>query len=95
MTFTIMARCQDSGKLGIASATRSLAVGARMTPALRNKGVVAVMAIADKRLGMTALRLLDAGHKAPGVIDELVAADPDHEYSVWFNQEAKSISDVC
>jgi len=47
------------------------------------------MAIADKRLGMTALRLLDAGHKAPGVIDELVAADPDHEYRVWFNQEAK------
>ena len=89
MTFTIMARCQDSGKLGIASATRSLAVGARVTPALPNKGVVAVMAIADKRLGMTALRLLDAGHKAHGVIDGLVAVDLDHEYRVWFDQEAK------
>ena len=89
MTFTIMARCQDSGKLGIASSTRSLAVGARVTPALPNKGVVAVMAIADKRLGMTALRLLDAGHKAPGVIDELVAVDLDHEYRVWFNQESR------
>ena len=89
MTFTIMARCQDSGKLGIASATRSLAVGARVTPALPNKGVVAVMARADKRLGMTALRLLDAGHKAPGVIDGLVAVDLDHEYRVSFNQESR------
>jgi uncharacterized Ntn-hydrolase superfamily protein len=80
MTFTIMARCQHSGKLGIASTTRSLAVGARVIHALPNKGVVAIMAIADKRLGTTALKLLDAGYKAPGVIEGLVAADPDHEY---------------
>jgi len=75
-----MARCSDTGKLGIASTTRSLAVGARVTHALPNRGVVAIMAVADRRLGETALRLLDAGYKAPGVIDGLVAADPDHEY---------------
>jgi uncharacterized Ntn-hydrolase superfamily protein len=80
MTFTVMARCPDSGKLGIATATRSLAVGARVPHAAANSGVVAIMAIADPRLGDTALRLLDLGYKAPGVIDALVASDPRYEY---------------
>lgn len=80
MTFTVMARCPDTGMLGIATATRSLAVGARVPHAAARSGVVAIMAIADPRLGDTALKLLDLGYKAPGVIDALVAADPEHEY---------------
>lgn len=80
MTFTAMARCPDTGKLGIATATRSLAVGARVPHVAPRKGAVSIMAIADPRLGQTALRLLDDGYKAPGVIDALVAADPQFEY---------------
>ncbi len=80
MTFTVMARCNSTGKLGIATATRSLAVGARVPHIRANLGVIAVMAIADRRLGVTALNLLDAGYKAPGVIDGLIAADPNYEY---------------
>lgn len=80
MTFTVMARCPDTGKLGIATSTRSLAVGARVPHVLPNRGVVAIMAIADRRLGETALELLEMGYKAQGVIDGLVAADPQHEY---------------
>lgn len=80
MTFTVMARCPDSGKLGIATATRSLAVGARVPHAAANSGVVAIMAIADPRLGDTAIKLLDLGYKAPGVIEALVASDPQYEY---------------
>ena len=80
MTFTVMARCPDTGKLGIATSTRSLAVGARVPHVRPNSGVVAIMAIADRRLGETALDLLKMGYKAPGVIDGLVAADPQHEY---------------
>jgi uncharacterized Ntn-hydrolase superfamily protein len=38
------------------------------------------MAIADARLGHMALRLLELGYKAPGVIDELVKGDPYAEY---------------
>jgi len=80
MTFTVMARCPDTGMLGLATATRSLAVGARVPHAAPRSGVVAVMAIADPRLGRLALNLLDQGYKAPGVIDEMVEADPMHEY---------------
>ena len=80
MTFTVMARCPTSARLGIATATRSLAVGGRVPHILPNRGAVAIMAIADRRLGDTAIKLLDTGYKAPGVIDALVSADPQHEY---------------
>lgn len=80
MTFTIMARCEKTGRLGIATATRSLAVGARV-PHIRSRlGAVSIMAIADPRLGDTALRFLEIGYKAPKVIDALVAGDPYAEY---------------
>jgi uncharacterized Ntn-hydrolase superfamily protein len=79
-TFTAIARCPETGKLGIATATRSLAVGARVPHVRPHLGAVAVMAIADPRLGQTALKLLEMGYKAPSVIDALVAADPQHEY---------------
>jgi uncharacterized Ntn-hydrolase superfamily protein len=75
-----MARCKSTGKLGIATATRSLAAGSRVPHIRPNLGVVAVMAIADRRLGDTALHLLETGSKAPAVIDGLIAADPNHEY---------------
>ncbi len=80
MTFTIMARDRETGMFGVATATRSLAVGARVPHVAPNLGAVAIMAIADPRLGRTALKLLETGYKAPGVIEELLEADPNHEY---------------
>lgn len=80
MTFTIMARCPESGFLGIATATRSLAVGVRVPHIRPHLGAVSIMAIADARLGDTAQRYLEIGHKAPQVIDALVASDPYAEY---------------
>lgn len=79
-TFTIIGRCPRSSKLGIATATRSLAVGARVPHVRARVGAVAIMAIADARLGHTALHLLQAGYKAPAVVEELVRADPYAEY---------------
>jgi len=80
MTFTIVARCQRTGMLGIGTATNAFCVGVRV-PFIRERlGAVAIMAIADERLGPTALRLLELGYKAPGVIEQLVAADPFAEY---------------
>src|SRR5262249_56189837 len=38
------------------------------------------MAIADARLGHMALKLLELGYKAAGVIEELVKGDPYAEY---------------
>jgi uncharacterized Ntn-hydrolase superfamily protein len=79
-TFTVLARCARTGRLGVATTTRSLAVGARVPHVRARVGAVAIMAIADARLGQLALRLLDAGYKAPAVVDELVRADPYAEY---------------
>ena len=79
-TFTIVGRCARTGRLGIGTATRSLAVGARVPHVRPRLGAVAIMAIADARLGYTALRLLELGYKAPSVIEELVRSDPYAEY---------------
>jgi len=66
--------------LGIGTATASFAVGVRVPFIKERLGAVAIMAIADERLGPTALRLLELGYKAPGVIEQLALADPFIEY---------------
>jgi uncharacterized Ntn-hydrolase superfamily protein len=79
-TFTVIGRCPRSGRLGIATATRSLAVGARVPHVRAGLGAVAIMAIADARLGHLAVRLLELGYKAPAVVEELAKGDPYAEY---------------
>ncbi len=79
MTFTCIARDAATGELGIATATRSLAVGVRV-PHVSRLGAVAIMAIADYRLGRLAQDLLANGCPAEAVIDGLVATDPHPEY---------------
>jgi uncharacterized Ntn-hydrolase superfamily protein len=73
-------RCPDTGRLGVATATRSLAVGVRVPHVAPRLGAVAIMAIADERLGHRALQLLAQGNKAPAVVEALVAGDPNAEY---------------
>lgn len=80
MTFTVVARCERTGMLGIGTATNAFCVGVRVPFIKERVGAVAIMAIADERLGPTALRLLDLGYKAPGAIEQLVATDPYAEY---------------
>lgn len=79
-TFTVIGRCARTGRLSIGTATRSLAVGARVPHVRSRLGAVAIMAIADARLGQLAIRLLRMGYKAPAVVEELIRADPYHEY---------------
>lgn len=80
MTFTLIARCQRTGMLGIGTATNAFCVGVRVPFVRRRLGAVAIMAMADERLGPLGLRLLEAGYHAPGVIAQMVAADPYAEY---------------
>lgn len=80
MTFTIVARCKRTGMLGIGTATNAFCVGVRVPFIRERTGAVAIMAIADERLGPIALRLLELGYKAPGVIEQLVIADPFAEF---------------
>jgi len=71
-TFTVLGRCARTGRL--------VAEVARVTHARAGLGAVAIMAIADARLGHMALKLLDLGYKAPSVIEDLVKGDPYAEY---------------
>lgn len=75
MTFSILARCPSTRALGIATATRSFAVGARVPFAMSRLGVVAIMSRADARLGAFAMARLAEGYKAAAVIDLLVNND--------------------
>jgi uncharacterized Ntn-hydrolase superfamily protein len=50
-------------------------------PFIRERvGAVAIMAIADQRLGPIGLRLLELGYRAQGALDQLVAADSWPEF---------------
>jgi uncharacterized Ntn-hydrolase superfamily protein len=80
MTFSILARCPATRMLGIATATRSFAVGARVPFAAARLGVVAIMSRADARLGHYAMALLAQGHKAAMAVDMLVRNDPFAEH---------------
>ncbi|MFO1024047.1 MAG: DUF1028 domain-containing protein [Acetobacteraceae bacterium] len=80
MTFSILARCPQTRMLGIATATRSFAVGARVPFAAARLGVVAIMSRADARLGHFAMDLLRQGYKASMVVDTLVRNDPFAEH---------------
>ena len=75
MTFSILARCPQTRALGIATATRSFAVGARVPFVAFRRGVVAIMAKADARLGHFAVGLLEQGYKAHAVLEILTRND--------------------
>lgn len=80
MTFTTIARCARTGMLGIGTCTSSYAVGVRVPHIRPGLGAVAIMARADERLGHVALKLLELGYHAQGVIEQLVVSDPYPEY---------------
>ncbi|MBI4336676.1 MAG: DUF1028 domain-containing protein [Chloroflexi bacterium] len=79
-TFSISARCPRTGRLGIAIATRAVAVASRCVHVAPNVGAVASQASTDPRLGILGLHLLRMGYSAPKVLQELAASDPHIEY---------------
>lgn len=76
MTYTVVARCARTKRLGVALATRPPAVGNRCPVVRPRLGAAAVQLIADPRQTMLAGRLLDLGYSARRVVDELKASDP-------------------
>jgi uncharacterized Ntn-hydrolase superfamily protein len=79
-TFTIMARCEKTGMLGISMATSSPCVGARCPFIQPGAGALSVQAVANPRLGILGMNLLKLGHSALGVLKELQASDPFIEW---------------
>ncbi len=78
-TFSIVARDSETGGLGVAVASKFLAVGA-VVPWLRaGVGAVATQAHANVAYGPDGLAMLDAGLTAQETLDRLVAADSDRD----------------
>lgn len=75
MTFSIVARDPATGDLGVAVASRFLAVGAVVPWARAGVGAIATQALANVRYGPDGLAALADGGDAEGVLAELIAAD--------------------
>jgi len=75
-TFSIVARDQETGDLGIAVQSKFLAVGAVVPWAKAGAGAVATQAWANTSFGPDGLALMAKGVPAQDALDRLVASDP-------------------
>ncbi len=80
MTFSIVARCADTGALGIAVASSSPAVAARCAFARSGVGAVASQNVTDPRLGTRALDLMGHGASADQAVAALCGSTDHMEY---------------
>ena len=72
MTFSLVARCAETGMFGTAISSSSPAVAARCAFARAGVGAVASQNITDPALGPQALDLMQQGPSAPDAVAELV-----------------------
>jgi uncharacterized Ntn-hydrolase superfamily protein len=79
-TFTMVARCAESGLLGICLTSSPLNVAARCPFAKANVAAVATQAYSDPALGPLALNLLEAGYSPERTIQEMCANDEWADY---------------
>lgn len=80
MTFSIVARCEQSGMLGVAVASSSPAVAARCAYAQAGVGAIASQNVTDPTLGTRGLELLALGASAPEAVAILQATGAHIEY---------------
>jgi len=80
MTFSLTARCPNTGAFGIAISSSSPAVAARCIHLRPSVGASASQNITDPRLGERLLDRLAAGDSATEAMAAVVAADPTADY---------------
>lgn len=80
MTFSLVARCAQTGMFGLAIASSSPAVAARCAHARAGVGAVATQNVTDPSLGPRTLDLMQAGMSAPEAIAEIARSAPCAEY---------------
>ncbi|MEL6219601.1 MAG: DUF1028 domain-containing protein [Pseudomonadota bacterium] len=80
MTFSIVARCAETGMFGVAVASSSPAVAARCAFTKAGVGAVATQNITDPTLGSRALDLMELGASAPETIGILQSTARHMEY---------------
>ncbi|KFI28419.1 hypothetical protein CN97_19360 [Haematobacter massiliensis] len=72
MTFSLVARCAETGMFGMAIASSSPAVAARCAFARAGVGAVASQNVTDPSLGPLTLDLMEQGLSAPDAVAEVV-----------------------
>lgn len=80
MTFSLVARCPDTGMFGIAISSSSPAVAARCAYARAGVGAVASQNVTDPTLGPLTLDLMQGGLAAPEAIAEIAKRGRFIEY---------------
>ncbi|SDL23737.1 DUF1028 domain-containing protein [Aliiruegeria lutimaris] len=80
MTFSIVARCPDSGQFGIAISSSSPAVAARCSFARAGVGAVATQNVTNPALGPAVLDLMALGEKAEAAGRAAIAAEKFPHY---------------
>jgi len=80
MTFSIAGLCPETGEMGCALATSSMAAGARAQFISPDAGVVLSQARSDPRLGLLGLARLQQGDGARKTLDAMISASP---HSAW------------
>ena len=71
MTFSLVARCKDTGMFGLAISSSSPAVAARCSFARAGVGAVASQNITDPSLGPLTLDLMESGLTAAEAIEQV------------------------
>ena len=79
MTWSIIARDNTTGQIGIAVATKFFAVGARVPHIAAGIGGIATQALVNPYYGIDGVKLLREGRPPPDIIETLIAADSGRE----------------
>lgn len=77
MTFSIIARCRETGAFGAAITTSDLAVGSRCIRLSHGKGAFLSQHRTDSRLGDLGISLLQKGADAESAVREVMASTSD------------------
>lgn len=80
MTFSIVGFDEKTGELGVAVASKFLAVGAVVPFAKAGVGAIATQSLANLSYGVEGLKLLEKGHSPKEVVEKLTVEDEGH---VW------------
>lgn len=80
MTFSLVARCRETGMFGVAVASSSPAVAARCAYARAGVGAVASQNVTDPTLGPRALDLMQSGASAAEAVAIIARTAPHAEY---------------
>lgn len=78
-TFSIVARCPQTGQLGVAVSTADVAAGRLVTWARSQVGGVATLSWPNLYLGIDGLSLMAEGVAAPDALKQLIDADPGRD----------------